>query len=434
MRGRAQPLDGDLGRKVRAWCSCTAYGGTDGTVYSATGFYSGFVIASSNAGGGGGGPPGGGNGTGGPPGGGFPGAGGPSGTASPSRTGTTSGAASTTTSLCTPFPRIPSLYSSRILLAPLSGADSGGRGGGGQNATDNLTFLRGVTQADDKGEATMYTLVPGTPRAASALCVLTPALGWYTGRAVHIHIRGASRDSRDCARPEALAVFNGSSVADNGTFISSSGVAHHTGQVFFSASLLSFSLRPAPHAGHRAGPARRHREARAIQPEQARVRELDDERAGRHLPLLVHWRMCVPRPAIVTGGLTSCQMTRTSRPRSSAMTLRAAWKGTLSSPSTGAPAHHVRVRLGRLMFAQILRQPRGCECVLQPERRQHDLFQFYDQRHERRSQFCGASFLAHGSLLSVVRGRFMYFVDSVLDPCSLCIPSLPLFNAEPRAL
>ncbi|EJD35115.1 aromatic compound dioxygenase [Auricularia subglabra TFB-10046 SS5] len=142
-----------------------------------TGFYSGFTAASLAAGQGGGGPP---------PGGSMPG-----GPAPPTGTGSSSGAAATTS------------------LSPLSGADSATDDGSpvrGNNATDQLTFLRGVTQADGQGEATMYTIVPG----------------WYTGRAVHIHIR----------------VFNGSSVADNGTFISSSGTAHHTGQLFFKQELL----------------------------------------------------------------------------------------------------------------------------------------------------------------------------------------------------
>jgi len=76
--------------------------------------------------------------------------------------------------------------------------------GGGSTATDNLTFMRGVTQADSNGETTLYANIPG----------------WYQGRAVHIHVR----------------VWENSTVASNGTFISSSGTLHHTGQLYFSES------------------------------------------------------------------------------------------------------------------------------------------------------------------------------------------------------
>lgn len=162
-----------------------------------TGFYSGFTAASLAAGqgGGGGGPPPDGSMSGGPPG----QSGGPP-TGTGTGTGSASGAAATTS------------------LSPLSGADSASDDGSpvrGNNATDQLTFLRGVTQANELGEATMYTIVPG----------------WYTGRAVHIHIR----------------VFNGSSVADNGTFISSSGTAHHTGQLFFKQTLLDDIAKLSPY-------------------------------------------------------------------------------------------------------------------------------------------------------------------------------------------
>ncbi|KAH7091822.1 aromatic compound dioxygenase [Auriculariales sp. MPI-PUGE-AT-0066] len=56
---------------------------------------------------------------------------------------------------------------------PFDGADKAGSGGGGRNATDNLTFQRGVAQANANGEVTINANVPG----------------WYTGRAVHIHVR-----------------------------------------------------------------------------------------------------------------------------------------------------------------------------------------------------------------------------------------------------
>ncbi|KAF8919607.1 aromatic compound dioxygenase [Mucidula mucida] len=65
---------------------------------------------------------------------------------------------------------------------------------------DNSTFLRGVWQTDTDGHITMYSIYPG----------------WYTGRAIHYHIK---------AYPEG-------SIADNGTFIAT-GDAVHTGQFFF---------------------------------------------------------------------------------------------------------------------------------------------------------------------------------------------------------
>ncbi|KAH7091821.1 aromatic compound dioxygenase [Auriculariales sp. MPI-PUGE-AT-0066] len=134
---------------------------------NSTGSYSGFTLA-----GGGGGPPGGGN----PP------------PPPPTSTDTTSSTSTTT-------------------MGPFDGADTPGGGGPpGQNATDNLTFMRGVTQADDNGEAIFYANVPG----------------WYQGRAVHIHIR----------------VFENSTVADNGTFVSASGTLHHTGQLYFEQELV----------------------------------------------------------------------------------------------------------------------------------------------------------------------------------------------------
>jgi protocatechuate 3,4-dioxygenase beta subunit len=53
-----------------------------------------------------------------------------------------------------------------------TGSPPAGGGGGHVNATDNLTFLRGVQLTDHHGTATFQTIYPG----------------WYTGRAIHIHI------------------------------------------------------------------------------------------------------------------------------------------------------------------------------------------------------------------------------------------------------
>ena len=173
---------------------------------NSTGFYSGFTTASQ------GGPPGG-------------GPGGPSGSASgsasvtrppgggpPQQTGSSSTSRTYGASFCClccfiahsrrPYTRL--LLSSFLPLGPFDGADdpNGGGMGGGSNATDNLTFMRGITQADDQGEVTMYANIPG----------------WYRGRAVHIHVR----------------VFEGGTVSNNGSYLTSTGTLHHTGQIYFS--------------------------------------------------------------------------------------------------------------------------------------------------------------------------------------------------------
>ncbi|KAH7090999.1 aromatic compound dioxygenase [Auriculariales sp. MPI-PUGE-AT-0066] len=173
---------------------------------NSTGAYSGF--SSSGSGGGGGGAPG--NGTsGGPP-------GGASGTVSGSGSMTIPGGGDATGAP----QQTNSGSSTTTISSPFEGADSasGGGMGGGSTASDNFTFMRGVSKADEKGEATMWTNVPG----------------WYQGRTVHIHIR----------------VFENSTVADNGTFISHSGTLHHTGQLFFEQDLIESVAKLEPYASN----------------------------------------------------------------------------------------------------------------------------------------------------------------------------------------
>ncbi|KAK4694446.1 hypothetical protein P7C70_g8730, partial [Phenoliferia sp. Uapishka_3] len=89
----------------------------------------------------------------------------------------------------------------------LSGADS--EAAASQldvDTTDDGTFLRGVWQSDADGLATMYSIVPG----------------WYTGRAVHFHVK----------------VYTNGSVAENGTFIATD-LAHHVGQFFFDNTTMA---------------------------------------------------------------------------------------------------------------------------------------------------------------------------------------------------
>ena len=49
------------------------------------------------------------------------------------------------------------------------------------NATDNLTWLRGIAQTNEEGIAEFTTVVPG----------------WYPGRAAHIHIKVTFQDDHD---------------------------------------------------------------------------------------------------------------------------------------------------------------------------------------------------------------------------------------------
>ncbi|KAH7091000.1 aromatic compound dioxygenase [Auriculariales sp. MPI-PUGE-AT-0066] len=102
---------------------------------------------------------------------------------------------------------------------PFDGADKAGSGGGGRNATDNLTFQRGVAQANANGEVTINANVPG----------------WYTGRAVHIHVR----------------VFENSTVASNGTFVSKSGTLHHTGQIYFDQDVVDSVAKLSPYSSNK---------------------------------------------------------------------------------------------------------------------------------------------------------------------------------------
>ncbi|EJC98301.1 aromatic compound dioxygenase [Fomitiporia mediterranea MF3/22] len=87
-----------------------------------------------------------------------------------------------------------------------AGADSPDSAIGATAPGDSDNFLRGVWQADESGQLTMYSIVPG----------------WYSGRATHFHIK-------------VYTEGNGS-IADNGTFIA--GSAMHTGQFFFADDFM----------------------------------------------------------------------------------------------------------------------------------------------------------------------------------------------------
>ncbi|KAH7091001.1 aromatic compound dioxygenase [Auriculariales sp. MPI-PUGE-AT-0066] len=132
---------------------------------NSTGSYSGFTLA-----GGGGGPPGGGN----PP------------PPPPTSTDTTSSTSTTTMGVSIRWRGYP-----------------GSGGPPGQNATDNLTFMRGVTQRTIMAkQSSMLTFQAGTKA------------GRFT------------------------STFENSTVADNGTFVSASGTLHHTGQLYFEQELV----------------------------------------------------------------------------------------------------------------------------------------------------------------------------------------------------
>ncbi|KAI5833420.1 aromatic compound dioxygenase [Schizophyllum commune Tattone D] len=91
-------------------------------------------------------------------------------------------------------------------LGPYSGADDPAAGDFLNTAMeDNETFLRAVYPTDENGHLTAYTIVPG----------------WYSGRAVHFHIK----------------VFPEGYIAENGTFVANSS-AQHTGQFFFDADTM----------------------------------------------------------------------------------------------------------------------------------------------------------------------------------------------------
>ncbi|KAL1740031.1 Intradiol ring-cleavage dioxygenase [Schizophyllum fasciatum] len=78
----------------------------------------------------------------------------------------------------------------------------------------NETFLRAVYPTDENGHLKAYTLVPG----------------WYSGRAVHFHIK----------------VFPEGYIAENGTFVANSS-AQHTGQFFFDANTMDAVRQVAPY-------------------------------------------------------------------------------------------------------------------------------------------------------------------------------------------
>jgi protocatechuate 3,4-dioxygenase beta subunit len=83
------------------------------------------------------------------------------------------------------------------------GRQPGGAGGGPSTPTDAHRFLRGTQLADSHGKVSFVTIYPG----------------WYTGRAVHIHVK----------------VHRGGNVV-------------HTGQLFFNDSLTDAVYRAEPYA------------------------------------------------------------------------------------------------------------------------------------------------------------------------------------------
>lgn len=80
-----------------------------------------------------------------------------------------------------------------------TGTPPAGGGGGHATPTDNLTFLRGVQLTDHHGVATLQTIYPG----------------WYTGRAIHIHVKVHIAGHVTAARKYA------------------GGHVSHTGQLYF---------------------------------------------------------------------------------------------------------------------------------------------------------------------------------------------------------
>jgi len=98
--------------------------------------------------------------------------------------------------------------------APASSSTAASGGGEDQTvgvveeATDELSFDRGIWKTDEDGHFTLYDTIPG----------------WYSGRAVHTHLK----------------VYDESSgyQADNGTFVANN-TAYHTGQWFWPQDLLA---------------------------------------------------------------------------------------------------------------------------------------------------------------------------------------------------
>ena len=88
-----------------------------------------------------------------------------------------------------------------------AGGGPGGGGGGHQSPTDTQTFMRGIQRTDADGLAQFKTIYPG----------------WYTGRAVHIHVkvhvRGTVVHTGQLFFPDALtdAVYTRSPYASRGT-------------------------------------------------------------------------------------------------------------------------------------------------------------------------------------------------------------------------
>jgi len=84
----------------------------------------------------------------------------------------------------------------------------GGAGGPGGGTTNTKTFLRGTQVTDGAGVATFKTIFPG----------------WYTGRAVHIHVK-----------------------------VHATASVQHTGQLFFTDSLIDAIYKASPYSS-RPGP------------------------------------------------------------------------------------------------------------------------------------------------------------------------------------
>ena len=94
----------------------------------------------------------------------------------------------------------------------LGGRGPGGPGGRGQRQIDATRFLRGVQLTDQQGRAEFLTVYPG----------------WYSGRAIHIHVKAHIGG-------EAAQKYAGGHVA-------------HTGQFFFPEDLTERIARLEPYA------------------------------------------------------------------------------------------------------------------------------------------------------------------------------------------
>lgn len=95
------------------------------------------------------------------------------------------------------------------------GGPGGGPGGGGQSPTNTKRFLRGTQLTDASGVATFRTIYPG----------------WYTGRAVHIHVK-----------------------------VHAGGKEIHTGQLFFDDALTDAVYKKDPYAARDARDTRNTRD------------------------------------------------------------------------------------------------------------------------------------------------------------------------------